>query len=164
MSVWEQRWHKNVPGGARSRQHLRRLIPDYFRISFLGASPKMEKRHCPKSMCFHAVFVSVKTMVWLRVVISVSKFSGLWAKACPSGRQGSPLKIEIHFQGTGFAGHATPKSIAFCAHRFGFKQMKQHKCSKHMWFIVLYGKGCADLFVFIGFHEQRRAKSMCFIV
>ncbi len=31
-----------------------------------------EKRQCPKSMRFHDVFVSVKTRVWFKVVISVS--------------------------------------------------------------------------------------------
>jgi hypothetical protein len=84
----------------------------------------MRKMHCSKSMRFHIVFANVKTMVWLREVISVSRLSGRLAKACQSGRQGLSLKIEIKFPGTGFAGHAIPKSIVCCAHRIGFKQMK----------------------------------------
>jgi len=82
----------------------------------------MRKMHCSKSMRFHIVFANVKTMVWLREVISVSRLSGRLAKACQSGRQGLSLKIEIKFPGTGFAGHAIPKSIVCCAHRPGFKQ------------------------------------------
>jgi hypothetical protein len=90
----------------------------------------MRKMHCSKSMRFHIVFANVKTMVWLREVISVSRLSGRLAKACQSGRQGLSLKIEIKFPGTGFAGHAIPKSIVCYAHRIGFKHVWLAKKSK----------------------------------